>query len=110
MGIGGSETSLKAQRFFSEDERNFDSAKLFRVLSILNVQRERVQMAKPLTDAEKKTALLVQLVKSGVVDLSSIADAGVKALPADFDLNNPDLGGTSFGFVDLPCFLGPRLA
>ena len=61
-------------------------------------------MAKQLTDAEKKTALLVQLVKNGIVDLNSIADAGVKALPADFDPNNPDLGGQSFGFVVGPWF------
>jgi|SwirhisoilCB2_FD_contig_21_63727241_length_247_multi_4_in_0_out_0_1 hypothetical protein len=41
------------------------------------------------TDAEKKTAVLVELVKGGVVDLDSLADGIVKRLPAEFDPNNP---------------------
>jgi hypothetical protein len=49
-----------------------------------------------MTDAEKKTAVLVALVKAGIVDLNSFADGLVKRLPADFDPNNPspELGGT----------------
>lgn len=56
-------------------------------------------MADQLTDAQKKTAVLVQLVKNGVVDLNSIADQAVKNLPADHDPNNPDLGGEDWGVV-----------
>ena len=66
-------------------------------------------MASPFTDAEKKTAVLVELVKAGVVDLSSFADSVVKRLPADFDPNNPNVppgtglgGGATFG-----SFIGP---
>ena len=45
-----------------------------------------------MTDEEKKTAVLVELVKAGVVDLNSIADQLVKKLPPDWDPNNPQLG------------------
>jgi len=55
-------------------------------------------MAGKLTDAQKKTAVLVELVKSGVVDLNSMADQLVQKLPADFDPSAPpQLGGMSAG-------------
>jgi hypothetical protein len=53
-----------------------------------------------LTDAEKKTAVLVQLVQSGVVDLETLVDQVVKNMPADFDPSSPSLGssgGSIFG-------------
>jgi hypothetical protein len=53
-----------------------------------------------LTDAQKKTEMLVQLVKSGVVDLESLADQVVKNMPADYDPSSPNLGssgGSIFG-------------
>ncbi len=56
-------------------------------------------MAGSLTDSEKKTAVLVSLVKTGVVDLNSLADEVVKRLPADFDPNNPPQLGASSGTV-----------
>lgn len=50
-----------------------------------------------MTDAEKKTAILVALVKTGVVDLDSLANSVVKRLPPKFDADNldPDLGASS---------------
>jgi len=56
-------------------------------------------MAGTLTNAEKKSAVLVELVKNGVVDLNTIADHMVQLLPADFDPSNPDLGGSSSGIL-----------
>lgn len=58
-----------------------------------------------LTDAEKKTAVLVQLVKSGVVDLESFVDQAVKNMPADFDPDNPGLGSGAHGGAG--CLIGP---
>ncbi len=54
-----------------------------------------------MTDAEKKTAVLVALVKAGVVDLDSLADGVVKRLPRGFDTNNldPDLGNSTGALV-----------
>jgi hypothetical protein len=53
-----------------------------------------------LTDQEKKTAVLVALVKEGVVDLNTLADDVVKRLPPDFDPNNPpQIGGSGAGFI-----------
>ena len=51
--------------------------------------------------SEKKTAILVALVKAGIVDLDSFADGIVKRLPADFDANNlgPDLGASGGSLV-----------
>jgi hypothetical protein len=54
------------------------------------------------TDAEKKTAVLVALVKAGIVDLDSFADGLVKRLPANFDPNNPgtpELGSSGGSLV-----------
>ncbi|MFG1345506.1 hypothetical protein V5F59_11480 [Xanthobacter autotrophicus DSM 431] len=58
-----------------------------------------------MTDAEKKTAVLVALVKAGVVDLESLANGIVKNLPAEFEAANlatnldPDLGAASSGTI-----------
>lgn len=54
-----------------------------------------------MTDAEKKTAVLVALVKAGIVDLDSFADGLVKRLPADFDPGDlgPGLGGSGGSLV-----------
>jgi hypothetical protein len=54
-----------------------------------------------MTDAEKKTAVLVALVKAGIVDLDSFADGLVKRLPADFNPNDlgPELGGSAGSLV-----------
>jgi hypothetical protein len=50
-----------------------------------------------MTDAEKKTAVLVALVRIGIVDLDSLAHGAIKRLPTGFDVNNlsPDLGSSS---------------
>ncbi len=54
-----------------------------------------------MTDAEKKTAVLVALVKAGIVDLDSFADGVVKRLPTDFNPNDvgPDLGASGGSLV-----------
>ncbi|EJL57840.1 hypothetical protein PMI09_00815 [Rhizobium sp. CF122] len=54
-----------------------------------------------MNDAEKKTAVLVALVKAGIVDLDSFADGLVERLPADFNPNDlgPDLGGSAGSLV-----------
>lgn len=50
-----------------------------------------------MTEDEKKTAVLVALVKTGIVDLDSLANGIVEKFPTDFDPDdlNPDLGGSS---------------
>ena len=54
-----------------------------------------------MASTDKKTAVLVALVKSGVVDLDSLADGIVKRMPAGFDTGNlnPDLGASAGGLV-----------
>lgn len=54
-----------------------------------------------MNDAEKKTAVLVALVKAGIVDLDSFADGLVERLPKDFDANNlgPDLGASGGSLI-----------
>ncbi|EJL57839.1 hypothetical protein PMI09_00814 [Rhizobium sp. CF122] len=54
-----------------------------------------------MTNSEKKTAVLVALVKSGIVDLESLADGIVERLPTDFNMDNlgPDLGSSTGALV-----------
>jgi hypothetical protein len=57
------------------------------------------------TDAEKKTAVLVALVKTGIVDLDSLSNGLVKRLPADWDPNKPPELGGSLGALVGPWYV-----
>jgi len=54
-----------------------------------------------MTDAEKKKAVLVALVKADIVDLDSFADGLVKRLPPDFNPDDlgPDLGASAGSLI-----------